>query len=239
MGVLLHDEELECHRNPLGAEILADAFMAACGDTDASLKARLLFVTMWDKHMQNGVLSLYHEINQYLVEKNILPKIKRELKRQGMSNVAHIAAAAAQAAVEAMGFDDDAGEVFQTMQHLFSAAAARGTLPGMGGMPGMMSGSYAAPGTPGMAWSNAVMGKAGVSVAHNPMVVTQLTQLQHGDATLMGGGALLPLRTRSSCPVPNARPTALDTVLLDEAAADPQAQHAGKVLHERVATQRS
>ena len=188
MGALLHDEELVRHHNPLGAEVLANAFMACCGETEASLKARLLFVTMWDKHMQNGVLSMYHEINQYLVEKNILPKIKREIKRQGMSNAAHIAAAAAQAAVQAMGFEDDEGEVFQTMQHLFSAAAARGTLPGMGGMPGMMSGSYAAPGTPGMAWSNAVMGKAGVSVAHNPMVVTQLTQLQHGDAAVLGTG---------------------------------------------------
>lgn len=188
MGALLHDEELVRHHNPLGAEVLADAFMVCCGETEASLKARLLFVTMWDKHMQNGVLSMYHEINQYLVEKNILPKIKREIKRQGMSNAAHIAAAAAQAAVQAMGFEDDEGEVFQTMQHLFSAAAARGTLPGMGGMPGMMSGSYAAPGTPGMAWSNAVMGKAGVSVAHNPMVVTQLTQLQHGDAAVLGTG---------------------------------------------------
>ena len=188
MGVLLHDEELERHHNPLGAEVLAHAFMAACGDTEASLKARLLFVTMWDKHMQNGVLSMYHEINQYLVEKNILPKIRREIKRQGMSSAAHIAAAAAQAAVQAMGFEDDAGEVFQTMQHLFSAAAARGTLPGMGSMPGMVSGSYAAPGTPGMAGSNTVMGKAGVSLAHNPMVVTQLTQLQQGDAAVLGTG---------------------------------------------------
>jgi exonuclease VII small subunit len=198
MAVLLHDEELERHPNPLGAEVLADAFMAACGDTEATLKARLLFVTMWDKHMQNGVLSLYHEINQYLVEKNILPKIKREIKRQGMSNVAHVAAAAAQAAVEAMGFDDDAGEVFQTMQHLFSAAAARGNLPGMGGvpgMPGMMSGNYmpapgmsGTPGTSGTMWSNAEMAQAGVALAHNPMVLTQLTQLQHGDAALSGGG---------------------------------------------------
>jgi len=188
MGALLHDEELVRHHNPLGAEVLAHAFMAACGDTEASLKARLLFVTMWDKHMQNGVLSMYHEINQYLVEKNILPKIKREIKRQGMSGAAHIAAAAAQAAVQAMGFEDDAGEVFQTMQHLFSAAAARGTLPSMGGMPGMMSGSYAAPGTPGMAGSNAVLGQAGVTLAHNPMVVTQLTQLQQGDAAIFGSG---------------------------------------------------
>lgn len=194
MGALLHDEELVRHPNPLGAEVLADAFMVSCAETGASLKARLLFVTMWDKHMQNGVLSMYHEINQYLVEKNILPKIKREIKRQGMSNAAHIAAAAAQAAVEAMGFEDDAGEVFQTMQHLFSAAATRGTLPGM---PGMMSGNYAVPGAPGMGVSNAAIGKGGVSLAHNPMVVTQLTQLQHGDAAVLGnamsmdGGALV------------------------------------------------
>ena len=44
MGALLHDEELVRHHNPLGAEVLADAFMVCCGETEASLKARLLFV---------------------------------------------------------------------------------------------------------------------------------------------------------------------------------------------------
>ena len=194
MGALLHDEALARHPNPLGAEALAHAFIESCRETEGSLKARLLFVTMWDKHMQNGVLSMYHEINQYLVEKNILPKIKREIKRPGMSNVGHVAAAAAQAAVQAMGFEDGEGEeVFQTMQHLFSAAAARGTLPGVG-MPGMMSGGYGMQGTPGMMGGGAgsgVMGMgpaAGMPVAHNPMIVTQLTQLQHGDAAVLGTG---------------------------------------------------
>ncbi|OFZ70641.1 MAG: hypothetical protein A2Z01_06820, partial [Betaproteobacteria bacterium RBG_16_58_11] len=199
MGVLLHDPDLESHKNPLGSDVLANAFLEACRETEASLKVRLLFVTMWDKHMQNGAVSMYQEVNQYLVEKGILPKIKREIKRQGMSQAVEIMAAA----VEAMAVSEDEGELFSTMQHLMSAAMARGTLPGMaqgayamqgvpgmpvggmaqgsviGGVPGGMPGGMAG-GAPGMA--------AGMLLAHNPIVLTQLTQLQHGDAGVLGAG---------------------------------------------------
>ena len=230
MGVLLHDESLDFHRNPLGSEVMAAAFMNACKDTGAGLKVRLLFVTMWDKHMQNGVLSMYHEVNQYLVEKNILPKIKREIKRQGAASAVQIAAAAAQAAVQAMGFEEEGAEVFETMQHLFHAAAARGTLPGMvgagggiaAGMPMAGQGFYGMPGglsagaegvsgmpagfagfAPGaVAGQIEAGGAAGgsgvpggmvgmVGMAHNPVVVTQLTQLQHGDAAVLGNSTAL------------------------------------------------
>lgn len=228
MGLLLHDEELQGHSNPLGAEVMAAAYMEACKDTGASLKVRLLFVTMWDRHMQNGAVSMYHEVNQYLVEKNILPKIKREIKRQGAANAVQVAAAAAQAAVQAMGFEEEGAEVFETMQHLFNAAAARGNLPGMGaGMPGF----YGMPGAPGASDAGVQGGMSGVGGglgfanyvgmsgaghagagsamqggdgvagatlgapvgmmgrAHNPVVLTHLTQLQHADAGAMVSAA--------------------------------------------------
>ncbi len=238
MGALLHDAELQQHTNPLGPDVLSTAFMEACRETQAGLKVRLLFVTMWDKHMQNGVLSTYHEVNQYLVEKNILPKIKREIKRQGAANAVQVAAAAAQAAVQAMGFEDEGAEVFETMQHLFHAAAARGTLPGMAmGMPGgFYAGAQGMPGyagggpglaaqggagvggfvgMPGLVGNPGVNGipgaqvyangqeanalgenaqgfmpAAGMVMAHNPVVVTHLTQLQHGDVAALGAAPI-------------------------------------------------
>lgn len=203
MGVLLHDEELAQHKNPLGAEVMAHAFVEACRETESSLKVRLLFVTMWDRHMQNGAVSMYHEVNQYLVEKNILPKIKHEIKRHGVSNAAHIAAAAAQAVVQAMEVAEEGGDVFQTMQHLFSAAAMRGALPGAGGgmAGGMGMGGMAASAGVGYAVGqsagNAAMGtgaapgSAGIVMGHNPLVLTQLTQLQHGDAAVLGSGTAI------------------------------------------------
>lgn len=233
MGALLHDEDLQHHTNPLGSDVLSAAYMEACRETNAGLKVRLLFVTMWDRHMQNGVLSMYHEVNQYLVEKNILPKIKREIKRQGTASAVQVAAAAAQAAVQAMGFEEEGAEVFETMQHLFHAAAARGTLPGMGmampgggffgavqGAPGSAgSGAGALPGNsggnvggfaamsgmPGIPGGNPMTGgdastqaanaqgyisAPGMVMAHNPVVVTHLTQLQHGDIAALGGAAV-------------------------------------------------
>lgn len=173
MGVLLHDEDLKRHKNPLGAEVLANAFVAACAETDASLKVRLLFVTMWDRQMQNGVLSMYHEVNQYLVEKEILPKIKREIKRQGMgmSQVEQIAGVAAHAAVQAIAMTEEDGDVFETMRHLLQAVSQRGALPGLTGAATAAGPAFA--------------------MAHNPILVTQLTQLQHGDAAALGAGSAI------------------------------------------------
>jgi hypothetical protein len=199
LGVLLHDAEFLRCRNPFDPAVLADAFMAACRDTEAPLKARLLFVTMWDKHMQNAVLSTYHELNQYLIEKGILPKIRREIRRGGSASTAEIAAIAAQAAVEAIQVADADGDVFSAMQQWFSTAAARGTLPQPGllatppvagvGVPGapaagvaMARPGSAAGGDPAQATAGTAPMAGAVPLAHNPVVLTQLTQLQHGNA---------------------------------------------------------
>lgn len=193
LGVLLHDAEFQRCKNPFDPAVLADAFMAACRDTEAPLKVRLLFVTMWDKHMQNAVLSTYHEINQYLIEKGILPKIRREVRRSGGTSTAEIAAIAAQAAVEAIQVAEADGDVFSAMQQWFSTAAARGTLPQAAAPSGV-----AVPGAPAMGMANPGPGLAAggvpvqgigaatpmdgaLALAHNPVVLTQLTQLQHGD----------------------------------------------------------
>lgn len=198
VGVLLHDPEFQRCKNPFDPAVLADAFMAACRDTEAPLKVRLLFVTMWDKHMQNAVLSAYHELNQYLIEKGILPKIRREVRRSGGASTAEIAAIAAQAAVEAIQVAEAEGDVFSAMQQWFSAAAARGTLPHAGPAAGMPPAGMAVPGAPGMAGgmpgpavaAGAPPAQGGAAtapaaplmpLAHNPVVLTQLTQLQHGD----------------------------------------------------------
>lgn len=187
IGALLHDPEFQRHRNPFDPSILADAFMAACRDTEAPLKVRLLFVTMWDKHMQNAVLSAYHEINQYLIEKGILPRIRREVRRSGGASTAEIAAIAAQAAVEAMQVAEADGDVFSAMQQWFTAAASRGTLPQGAVMPVLptaaATGGAIMPGAGAMAAGAAGTAGMGVaaSVAHNPIVLTRLTQLQHGD----------------------------------------------------------
>ena len=195
MGVLLHDADLKQHKNPLGAEILANAFIAACSETDASLKVRLLFVTMWDRQMQNGVLSMYHEANQYLVEKEILPKIKREIRRQGMglSQVEQIAGVAAQAAIQAMAMTEEDGDVFETMRHLMNAASQRSASAGMYSM-GMMPGipGAAAMGAPSGANFPAYAGAGPVfAMAHNPILMTQLTQLQHGHADVLGASGTI------------------------------------------------
>ena len=193
MGVLLHDPDMQQHKNPLGVEVLANAFVAACGESDARLKVRLLLVTMWDRQMQNGVLSTYHEVNQYLVEKDILPKIKRDIKRKDMSQVEQIASAAAHAAVQAMAMTEEDGDVFETMRHLMNAAAMRGGMPSIAGVMGVPGGYGVAGGGASAPVAGSVEDQANTAFAfaHNPMLVTQLTQLQQGAAAGSGAGAML------------------------------------------------
>ena len=164
MALLLHDAEFKRYQNPFAPTLVVDAYMAACRDTEAPIKVRLLFVAMWDKHMQNALLSTYHEINQYLIEKDILPKIKRDIRRSGGTSMADIASIAAQAAVEAMQAVQNEGDVYGAMQQMLSAAAAQGALPGV-----------AVPSAGGM--------------AHNPAIMAQLSQLQHQAFAAQAGQA--------------------------------------------------
>lgn len=228
VGLLVHDPEFRRVKHPFDPAVLAEAYMAACRDTEAPLKIRLLLVTMWDKHMQDAVASTYREINQYLIEKGVLPRIRREIRRGGAHSSAEIAALAAQAAVEAVEAAAADGDVFAAMQQWFARAAQRGTLPvtGMGAptavpagavpaaMPaGMAAAMMAVPGGGSTGAPAAVTGAmaagagetpgmnpaAGPAAACSPLILTQLTQLQHGQ-----GAERIPVLAQAAAGAPVA-----------------------------------
>ena len=235
IGVLLHDPEFQRLKNPFDPAVLADAYMAACRDTEAPLKVRLLLVTMWDKHMQDAVLSTYLEINRYLVDKGILPRIRHEIRR-GAERTAEIAAIAAQAAVEAVQAAETDGDVFTAMQHWFARAVQRGTLPAAGLSPGAGPVAWLSPGVAAAGPAIAAQGAASAGIAGAAAnaagasgketaavngLLTQLTQLQHGQgveripvlAQTVAGAPVAVLRDiREALPADSLNSTAAVTI---------------------------
>lgn len=200
IGVMLHDPELTRRHNPIAPEVFSDAFMEACKDTQADIKVRLIFVMMWDKHMQNGLVAMYSEVNAYLIGKGVLPKLNRgPVKRAGTPPSQGAAAEAESGEQQAAVPNGAEGDLFATLQQLLQMAGARGSampmavgtplMPGVAAMPGManvvsMPGISAVPVAPGAEASAVVGGTA--AYLPNVVLMSQLTEIQHGQVAVSG-----------------------------------------------------
>lgn len=185
IGVLLHDPELDHTDNPLSPETIASAFMEACQVMDSGVKIKLLFVMLFNKHMQSDIQSLYQEINQYLVEKGILPTIRVGLKKRnetsaansGLNDFQALAAMAGSAARAPAHVAPIGEDVFAILQQLISRQGG-----GMGAPAGAGIGSIGAPGA----------GAPPLQIpVQTPEVVNALSAMQHGNpGVLFGDGAI-------------------------------------------------
>lgn len=162
MGVLLNDPELEHTDNPLGPEIISRAFTDALKEQTCPVKIRLLLVTVFSKRMPGEAKDIYQDINQHLVEKGILPKIRVGMKKRqepaptaGTPGPAGVAPAAGQALSGEPG-------LFAALQQLMGSGVAGGGFP----QGGMMFGGASPQGA---------------------SVVSALTRLQHGQPEGIGG----------------------------------------------------
>ena len=159
MAVILGQTEIAENDNPLGPQIVCQAFHDACGIVETSVEVKLIILKLFDIHVIGETQELYEQLNDLLVEKGVLPTIKREVvKRAGGTNAdAGIAAAAAAAAPAA----DDVGSagLMNALQQVMSATA---------GAPG-------------------AIGEAQARVRQTE-VLGNLTALQHGTAPTGDGG---------------------------------------------------
>lgn len=158
MGHLLHDPELEFIDNPLSPETIGKAFMDACKDLDASIKVKLIIVSLFNTHMPNAVQGMYQDVNGHLAEKGVLPKIRAGLRKPASPLPASSGTGA--------GHGPVGEEVFATLRQLMGMA--RGGMPVVGASMGE-TGS----GGPGMAAGH------GVPTAE---MMQALTRIQQGQA---------------------------------------------------------
>ena len=177
LGALLHVHELDSVDNPIGPEAIGTSFMEALKERDSSVKVKLLLVMMFNKHMPDQIKSMYQDINQHLVEKGVLPKIRVGIKKPSGSATpqpeCHAAGAAgAEPAV-------NGPDLFATLQQLVSLgnSGMAGTgLPQQTGQPGAVGGAIG----------------AGGAAVQSAAVMSTLTRLQQGQYEgVWGEGVML------------------------------------------------
>ena len=170
MGVLLNDPELNMGRNPLDPEAISTGFLEALKESGCPVKVKLVLVRLFSNSLPEQARSVYRDINQFLVEKGVLPKIRASIRKNTERGTA---------AAPTPGADGPAGgtpaatsggqDLFATLQQLLalgSAAAASGgaALASGGDMAAAMTG---------------IQARGGLA-EQNPEVFQALTKLQHG-----------------------------------------------------------
>ena len=134
MAVILGQKEITENDNPLGPQIVCQAFHDACGIVQTSVEVKLIILKLFDIHVIGETHELYEGINDLLVEKGVLPTIKREVvKRAGGGKGAAGNSPADPAQAEetgaAAGDDPTSAGLMNALQQVMNASAgAPGTV---------------------------------------------------------------------------------------------------------------
>jgi len=90
--------------NPLGPEVLANAFIDQAKRLDIDIKAKLVLFKLFDRTVMQNLGALYSTVNQLLVEHNVLPSLSvkgtSSTASHGVHNVSQTIQSAATMAVE-------------------------------------------------------------------------------------------------------------------------------------------
>lgn len=177
IGYLLNDPELTRAKNPLGPEVVCNAFRETCGVVESGIKVKLIIMKLFDRYVASDAMQpLYEDINRHLVERGVLPELRHEIKRTGGD-----ARAAAPVSGGAVGPGATGGapaseeDVFATLQQLM-----------LRGLPG--GGSAAGPSALGALGSLGAAAGVGPQSFNRGQFLQNLTFLQQGNGELVAGG---------------------------------------------------
>lgn len=168
MAAILGLKEIGEDGNPLGPQIICQAFRDSCGIVQTSVEVKLIILKLFDIHVIGETHALYEQINDHLIAKGVLPTIKRGVVKgaagkRGEAPQAHGADAATSPgqAAEAPADDDAASAgLMHALQKVINASA---------GAAGGVSEAQAR--------------------TRQAEVLGSLTALQHGTAPVGAGGA--------------------------------------------------
>lgn len=76
--------ELEASDNPAGPETVSEALKEACWSFDCARPAKELLFEMMTRKLAPQLNAIYHEVNQHLVVRRVLPRIRTGPKRGGV-----------------------------------------------------------------------------------------------------------------------------------------------------------
>ena len=166
MALIMGQKEIGEDDNPLGPQVICQAFRDACGIVQTSVEVKLIILKLFDIHVIGETQELYETMNDLLIDKGVLPTVKRDVVKRAGANKGGAGNAAPDAPPSAAQTAHDPAD---------SNAATAGL---MNALQQVMSATAGAPGA---------VSEAQAKVRHTE-VLGNLTALQHGNAPAGAGG---------------------------------------------------
>ncbi|MGH8771260.1 MAG: DUF1631 family protein, partial [Burkholderiales bacterium] len=76
VGELMEDPELPEAANPFNPTVICEAFKAACQELNADVRIKLVLLEHFENFIGHDIEGLYNQLNQHLILRNVLPKIR-------------------------------------------------------------------------------------------------------------------------------------------------------------------
>jgi hypothetical protein len=143
VAALLGQDEPVDHTNPLAPPIICQALTDACAALGSDAEDRLLLLRRLERHLHLALPPIYQQINARLIERGILPDLKRDFRRGSPASGAGApsspdASSATNTAPVVQGSSGDGaalgGEgILGALQRLVQARSATQGLPGIPG----------------------------------------------------------------------------------------------------------
>ena len=189
VAALLGHDELVDSPNPLAPPVVCRALSDACTTIGSNAEERLLLLRRLERHLHVGLPAIYQQINAYLIERGILPDLKRTYRRSsvaapsgapGTPAVAGVPGGNTPASAPLPGLSTATGEgILEALQRI--AQARTGSLASTPAGVAGTSSSLAAPSAP---FASLQQGSAQAATALDPALVNQLllsslNEMQH------------------------------------------------------------
>ena len=81
MAALLDNPVLESEDNPIGPESVCESFKQACEQLESTIEIKLVILKLYDKFVIGEIKKAYEQLNQLLIQNNVLPSIRTQVKR--------------------------------------------------------------------------------------------------------------------------------------------------------------
>ena len=81
LKVVLHRKTIDENLNPLDPKSICECFHNASSELDTDIQVKLIFYKLFDKYVMSNLGNFYHELNNFFIQKGILPDFKAESER--------------------------------------------------------------------------------------------------------------------------------------------------------------
>ncbi len=216
-ALLGQEDQTDASGNPLAPSVICHALSDSCSSIGSDPESRLILLRRLERHLHVSLPDIYQRINGYLIERGILPDLKRTFRRPpGASREASVSEQATPAATppasDAASAPLTEGSILEVLQRL---ALARSALN-----PGSLSGQFNVKSAGIQAMPTRSGGEASLttdaidSASISQILLNSLNNLQHASPVPTGAAIVNQVRlVRDSDDAKQA--TGLEAVTMD------------------------